>query len=228
AAQACVPSVDLDFNPIRILGSQVSGIAASVGVMEMNSSTALTKFGIGGRPHRSCLKISFERLSSLSCSCISFLQIEVDHNMILRDLHIVELGGVEILESGGHLCPGLFRSSILLCVLSGLIGQELIQNGLGLVDDQREGMPVCFLGRLELVRVEPLVDTPHLCSVNVGSVIEVVEVVPQLLTNLVLRELLVDPGLVTELLVELVGLLQGGVVLRLEHVVIRLDEVEED
>lgn len=59
--------------------------------MEMNPSTALTKLGVGWWKLTGLFEVSFGRFVS-----IRIRKIEVDYDMVLRDLYVMFLGRVNV------------------------------------------------------------------------------------------------------------------------------------
>ena len=89
--------------------------------MKVDTCSGFTEFGIRNRPFA-----YFFQVLGLRLLTFVVLEIEVDDNMVLRDLDIVKLGRVNIPESSRDLFPGLGRNTRSRCVLSRLVCQNII------------------------------------------------------------------------------------------------------
>src|SRR5262245_60388864 len=81
---------------------------------------------------------------------------------------------------------------------------------------------------LKLFRIKSHIETSNSFSIYFASIFEVVEIITQLFSNFVLRQRTQNARFLTKFFVQAIGLLQGGVVLRLEDVIIGFDEIEKD
>ena len=93
-----------------------------VNIMQVNSSSALGKLGISSRPQISCIKIKLQILIT-----ILVLLIEVDYDMNNRSQHIMQFMSVDILKLCLYLVPFLWRKTVLICKLSRIVSQNIIQ-----------------------------------------------------------------------------------------------------
>ena len=97
-----------------------------------------------------------------------------------------------------------------------------------LLHDKREGCFTVVVHRcLELVGVEPNVVASISLAIDRHPVLEVVEVVPKLFSDLVLRKHAIDACVCAELLVQGICLSKRCTILSLEEIVVGLNIIEE-
>ena len=99
STQRAVALVDLAFDVFGYNGAQLADVAV-VNIMEVDASTGFRQFGIRRRPFGGRLEI---RLKGLLAMLV--LEIEVQHDMVLRHLDPMEFRGINILERGMHVRP---------------------------------------------------------------------------------------------------------------------------
>ena len=149
--------------------------------------TAFTEFCVGWRPFTRFLEIQFKRLIA-----VLILNIKVDNNVVLRDLHIMQSGCRQVTQLGRNFIPlgswRLFSRSILsrtirtFSVKDRFLFQKLNQFMFGLIL-LSERLIFKFLGS------KANVITSHTSSViEIESLLVIPEVVFQFLLKYPLRE----------------------------------------
>ena len=99
STQCAVALVYLALDVVGYDGTQLADVAV-VNIMEMDASTGFRQFGIRRRPFGCRLEIRLKGLLA-----VLVLEIEVQHDMVLRHLDPMEFRGVNILERGMHIVP---------------------------------------------------------------------------------------------------------------------------
>ena len=99
STQRAVALVDLAFDVLGYDGAQLADVAV-VNIMEMDASTGFRQFGIRRRPFGGRLEIRLKGLLA-----VLVLEIEIQHDVVLRHLDPMEFRGINILERGMHVRP---------------------------------------------------------------------------------------------------------------------------
>ena len=99
STQRAVALVDLAFDVLGYDGAQLVDVAV-VNIMEVDASTGFRQFGIRRRPFGGRLEIRLKGLFA-----VFVLEIEIQHDVVLRHLDPMEFRGINILERGMHVRP---------------------------------------------------------------------------------------------------------------------------
>ena len=147
--------------------------------------------------------------------------------MVGFHLHVVKLGGIEILELSEHVLPLVLGGPFLVGVLRWHVLEEIIQHRYPVLRVENIDVFVHTSRRCEERGVESLVVASNSDAVDDVPVHELEEIVLELFTEPVLGQLVLDVGVFAVLLVEVIRLGERNPILTLEGVVDRLDEVVE-
>ena len=118
STQCTVALVDLTLDVLGHDGAQLADIAV-VNIMEVDASTGFRQFGIRRRPFGGSLEIRLKRLLT-----VFVLEIEVQHDMVLRHLDPMEFRGINILERGMHVRPTGHR--VAQVVVTGILRRPVL------------------------------------------------------------------------------------------------------
>ena len=125
--QRRVSCEDLDLD-IFVVESCQLGRVTIINIVEMNTVSALTSLCIGRRPFRGFLKVAVQVLLTIC------LDVKVNDNMVLRNLDVVDLVSIDVLQSSANVRPSELWSSRRPCLLSRALHELLVEKGFFLIE----------------------------------------------------------------------------------------------
>ena len=207
---------------------------SGIDVVQMDAAAALAHLCICRRPFTRLGQIPFKGLITLFVR-----NIKVNDDMVLRQLYIVELGGVQLRKLSANSLPFSLRGSFGSCILSRAICAARIKDGRNTFCELNRWLMVSVLRTcssllfvrsrfLKLFCPKPVIVAPHTSSIlHVESLLVFSEVVSQLFLKYHSRQGIQNLRIVAIGLVHFPSGFQRNTIFSLKHMVRINDKVIE-
>ena len=122
SAKAALSRKDFHFDVIIINTAELYRVSA-VNIMKMNTTPGFGQLCVGLGPMCSSFQIAFKRFFS-----VSSFQIKIDDDIVLGNLDVMELGGVQVLEFSSAFVPAIDWGASVIRILGRTIGTNIIED----------------------------------------------------------------------------------------------------